>query len=70
MIPYLVCLPVSVLLEVSQHCRYFDLQFTLAEKTGLPLFLHMRAACTDFISIWPAEYTHKRIHVIDRGDRQ
>lgn len=31
--------------------KYFEAQFELVEKTGLPLFLHMRNACDDFIEV-------------------
>ena len=31
--------------------RYFERQMTLAESTGLPMFLHMRAAADDFHDI-------------------
>jgi TatD DNase family protein len=31
--------------------RGFEAQFALAEATGLPMFLHMRAACDDFCDI-------------------
>lgn len=31
--------------------RYFEKQFELAYATKLPMFLHMRAAATDFCDI-------------------
>ncbi|AOA62047.1 3'--&gt5' exonuclease and endonuclease with a possible role in apoptosis [Komagataella phaffii GS115] len=35
----------------SDQCKYFELQLKLACEFDLPLFLHMRAACDDFITI-------------------
>jgi TatD DNase family protein len=31
--------------------RFFAAQFELVKEFGLPMFLHMRAACSDFIEI-------------------
>lgn len=36
---------------IDKQKLYFQLQLKLASKFDLPLFLHMRAACDDFISI-------------------
>lgn len=35
----------------DKQLQYFKLQLTLACEFNLPLFLHMRAACDDFISV-------------------
>ena len=32
-------------------CRYFERQFDLAEETGLPMFLHSRAASEDMLTL-------------------
>jgi TatD DNase family protein len=34
--------------------RFFAAQFELVRESGLPMFLHMRAACDDFIEILAA----------------
>lgn len=36
---------------VPKQRDYFELQFELAKESGLPMFLHMRAAANDFIDI-------------------
>jgi len=41
------------------------LQFELVQKTQLPLFLHMRSACDDFVSIVKRnrqKFTHGVVH--------
>lgn len=35
----------------EQQLKYFELQLDLATELQLPLFLHMRAACDDFIKL-------------------
>ena len=37
--------------DAATQREFFEKQFALAEATGLPLFLHMRAACDDFMTI-------------------
>ncbi|XP_002987836.2 putative deoxyribonuclease TATDN1 [Selaginella moellendorffii] len=56
--------------------RYFEKQFYLAEVTGLPMFLHMRAAATDFCEIiqanqqrFPAGVVHSFTGTADERDR-
>lgn len=39
------------LIQTLRFCSYFARQFGLAEATGLPMFLHMRAAGKDFCEI-------------------
>ena len=35
----------------SKQLEYFELQFELAQASNLPMFLHMRAAASDFIDV-------------------
>ena len=35
----------------EQQLKYFEMQLDLAEELQLPLFLHMRPACDDFIRL-------------------
>lgn len=37
--------------DAATQREFFEKQFALAEATGLPLFLHMRNACDDFMTI-------------------
>ncbi|OUS48302.1 hypothetical protein BE221DRAFT_189560 [Ostreococcus tauri] len=37
--------------DAETQRMFFEKQFALSEATGLPLFLHMRAACDDFMTI-------------------
>lgn len=47
-----ICNNVITFLPILLPYRYFGRQFDLAEETQLPLFLHMRNACSDFIGLF------------------
>ena len=50
LVPHLLLRQIVRYTDRCDH-RYFERQMTLAESTGLPMFLHMRAAADDFYDI-------------------
>ena len=50
LVPHLLLRQIVRYTDRCDH-RYFERQMTLAESTGLPMFLHMRAAADDFHDI-------------------
>lgn len=57
----------AFVIKSSLICSYFERQFEIAEATKLPLFLHMRAAASDFLDIVKRNQHRSAVHSLMCG---